>query len=183
MLLSRIPPKDEGPWFTFSHVNLPAHGPNINWRELDNFSKTFKARTIAANEHMDKVVEAIKQNDHTAVVIFLGDHGGWRYKGVWRGDRDPNTAMDVAKVDPELVTLDMFGIMIAVYSNGRCDDEIYAGITPVNVMRAVFSCLLHDPSLLHRRAPDIALMKTYPDVWVTARDGSPLPRWELLADR
>jgi hypothetical protein len=125
-------------------------------------------------------------------VIFLGDHGGLSYREVWLEDRDPNAAMDAAKVDPEIVTLDTFGIMIAVYSNGRCDDEIYADITPVNVMRAVFSCLLHDPSLLHRRDADIALMKIPPDVWslfkippdvwVTARDGLPLPRWELLGD-
>ena len=136
---------------------------------------------------MSEIVKAIRERDPKAVIILLGDHGGLRYRAVWgrsyffarRGD-DPNAAMDAVGVDPQLVALDIAGIMIAIYSGGRCDSLIYPGMTPVNVMRVIFACLSHDSRLLEHRASDITLIPPKKRVWVVARDGAPLPRWLRL---
>lgn len=183
ILLSRIPPPEgasRGPWFTFCHVPLPSHSPpRSTWRELGDFSQTFKDRTLRANEHMSEIVAAIRERDPKAIVILLGDHGGWRYRKVWSPGNDPNVAMDSVGVDPQLVTLDISGIMIAIYSGGRCDSLIYPGLTPVNVMRVIFACLSNDRVLLEHRVPDISLFRPQkPDIWLTARDGVALSRWQ-----
>jgi len=128
---------------------------------------------------MSTVVAAIKDRDPDAIIVLIGDHGGWRYRKVWGKGGDPNETMDLAGVDPALVTLDVFGIMIAIYSNGRCDSYVYPAITPVNVMRLIFACLSANPSLLQSRAADISLMRPWkPNLWLTAREGKVLPRWE-----
>lgn len=181
----RIPPPQSGsrgPWFTFSHVDLPSHSdPQSTWRELGDFSEDFKDRTLKANTHMSEVVAAIRERDPNAIVILLGDHGGWRYRKIWGAGGDLNAAMHSAGVDPQLVALDISGIMIAIYSGGRCDRLIYPGLTPVNVMRVIFACLSHDDSLLEHRAPDISLLRPQKsDIWVVARDGAPLPLWQHL---
>jgi hypothetical protein len=183
VLLANIrPPSNETgrPWFTFSHVALPAHSSSSRtWQELDYFSESYKKRTIEANAHMSTVVAAIKDRDPDAIIVLIGDHGGWRYRKVWGKGGDPNETMDLAGVDPALVTLDVFGIMIAIYSNGRCDSYVYPAITPVNVMRLIFACLSANPSLLQSRAADISLMRPWkPNLWLTAREGKVLPRWE-----
>lgn len=183
VLLSRIMPPAEKtgePWFTFAHVDLPAHSPTgVDWQGLGGFSEVYKRRTVKANEHMSAVISAIEDRDKSAIIAIIGDHGSWRYRDVWGEKGDPNAAMLAAGVDPTTVTLDIFGIMIAIDSGGKCDGYVYLGLTPVNVMRAIFACLSRNPSLLDARAPDISLIRPWkPKFWVTARDGKPLPRWE-----
>ena len=111
---------------------LPAHSPtNKTWKELDGYSEIYKKRTIEANEHMSKVIGAIKERDPDAIIVLIGDHGSWRYRDIWGKGDDPNQIMQAAGVDPTVVTLDVFGIMVAIYSNGRlrflCLSDCYAG--------------------------------------------------------
>jgi hypothetical protein len=183
VLLANIKPaaSETGqPWFTFAHVALPAHSPtNKTWQELDGYSEIYKRRTGEANAHMSKVIAAIKQRDPDAIIILIGDHGSWRYRNVWGKEKDPNAIMQAAGVEPMIVTLDVFGIMIAIYSNGRCDSYVYPTVTPVNVMRVVFACLAGDRVLMQPLAADISLMwRGKTKLWLTARDGLVLPRWE-----
>lgn len=183
VLLAHIrPPASETgqPWFTFAHVALPNHSPkNKTWEELDSYSGIYKRRTVEANEHMSKVIEAIKQRDPDAIIVLIGDHGSWRYRDVWGKRGDPNPIMTAAKIEPAVVTLDVFGVMIAIYSNGRCDSYVYPTVTPVNVMRVIFACLSGDRSLMQPLAADISLLwRGKQKLWLTARDGKVLPRWE-----
>jgi hypothetical protein len=116
VLLAHIkPPTSETgqPWFTFSHVALPAHSPtNKTWKELDGYSEIYKRRTIEANEHMSKMIAAIKERDPDAIIVLIGDHGSWRFRNIWGKGGDPNSIMDAAGTDPTVVTLDVFGIMV-----------------------------------------------------------------------
>ena len=188
VLLAHIKPpasKTGQPWFTFSHVGLPAHSPtNKTWQELDGYSEIYKKRTAEANEHMSKVIAAIRERDPDAIIVLIGDHGSWRYRDIWGKGDDPNQIMEAAGTDPAVVTLDVFGIMIAIYSNGRCDSYLYPAVTPVNVMRLIFACLSGDRSLMQPLAADISLMwRGKTKLWLTARDGNVLPRWERFFQR
>jgi hypothetical protein len=185
MLLAHIKPPASAngePWFTFSHVALPSHSPtNKSWQELGDYSEIYAKRTNDANAHMSKVIAAIKQRDPDAIIVLIGDHGSWRYRNVWGKGGDPNQIIEAADINPAIVTLDVFGIMIAIYSNGRCDSLVYPTLTPVNVMRVIFACLSGDRSLAQPLAADISLMwRGKQNLWLTARDGKVLPRWELF---
>ena len=167
------------PWLTFSHVNLPKHGPTSkNWLALEGFEKDFVQSTVRANEHMLAVMDAIAAKDPGAIVVIIGDHGAWRYRNVWTLDADPNRAFEKAGVEPEIVAYDIFGVMIAVRSADRCDDYVYPGVTPVNVMRVVFACLARDPKLLESRAGDVSLARLRKQLWLAAKEGRALPQWQ-----
>ncbi len=165
------------PWFTFSHVNIPAHAPGVSWLQLGGFERTFVENTKRANVHMLETVDRIKAVDPTAVIVIFGDHGARRYNKIW-GSGDPNEAFKKAGVTPETITLDLYGIMIAVYSAGRCNEFFYPTMTPVNIMRTVFACLAEDPALMSRRAADISLFGgTKGGLLLTVEDGRMLPFW------
>jgi hypothetical protein len=184
VLLSRLPapPAGEvGPWLTFSHVAVPGHGPtDKDWRALETFEKTFVDLTVRANVHMLAVMDAIAAKDPQAIVVIIGDHGAWRYRGVWTVDPDPNRAFEKEGLAPETVTNDLFGVMIAVRSAGRCDDYVYPGVTPVNIMRVVFACLARDPKLLEGRPGDVSIAWVG-NLWLVAKDGRALGEWQAYA--
>lgn len=181
-LYSRLHPPagaDGTPWFTFAHVNLPGHADlAADWRKLAPFEQRFRERTAEANTHMLETMDRIRAVDPDAVIVVFGDHGAHRYNRLGAG-ADPNADFKAAGVSAETVALDEFGIMIAVGSNGRCDDYVHEGMTPVNMMRAVFACLAEDKGLLEARADDITLYRgRNRRLLLTARDGKPLPAWE-----
>lgn len=165
------------PWFTFSHVNVPAHAPGVPWLQLAGFVPTFRKNTELANAHMLEMVDRIKAADPNAVIVIFGDHGARRYNEVW-GTGDPNDAFKAAGVTPETVTLDQFGIMIAVHAP-RCGDYVYPALTPVNIMRTVFACLAEDPALMTRRAADISLFGAIKNqLSLATQDGRMLAAWQ-----
>lgn len=173
----------DGPWFTFSHVGLPSHSPGLPWLQLKGFEKVFRDRTARANEHMLATIERIKSSDPMAVIAIFGDHGAMRYHRIW-GEGDPNEAFAKAGISTETVTLDRYGIMTAVHSAGLCDEYIYTGLTPVNLMRAIFACLAEDRSMLSRRAEDISLFGGQKGTLrLTAKNGHILPNWRLYAPK
>jgi hypothetical protein len=183
----RIVTASQRPWFTFAHFRLPSHAPRRKtWEALGDFEAVFRERTVYANEHMLTVVGRIRSHDPNAIVVILGDHGALRYRGLGTLDRDPNRAFARAGVDADVMSLDLFGIMIAMYSAGRCDRLLYPTVTPVNVMRVLFACLARDPTLLDDRAEDISLfLGRGGALWLAARDGRPRSAWEPFrpADR
>jgi hypothetical protein len=75
--------------------------------------------------------------------------------------------------------------LMAIHSRGQCDDLIYESMTPVNLMRVIFSCLSGDRELLHGRVADTSIfpagLTTYFDVptsiYMTVKDGKILKPW------
>jgi hypothetical protein len=176
--IPRPPSETSRPWFTFAHVNIPAHAPGLPWLQLGGFEQTFRENTKRANAHMLKTVDRIKAVDPEAIIVIFGDHGARRYNDVWGRD-DPNEAFKKAGVTPETVTLDQFGIMIAVHPAGRCADFVYPAMTPVNIMRTVFACLAEDPGLVARHAADISLFAARRDrIRMATENGRILPSWQ-----
>ena len=125
---------------------------------------------------MLRMIDKIWQADPDALIIVMGDHGSYRYSDAWKkGSYDPNTTFHAEGLDSDLVTLDYFGIMMAVGSHGKCDDLIYPTLTPVNLMRIIFACLSGDRTLLDKRAADISLYPYGP--YMTVQDGKILKPW------
>ena len=186
-LFDRLPAISEDPtrpWFTFYWVALPSHANKRKFfTELEAFQREFVERTKLANAHMLATMDRIVAQDPKAVIIIIGDHGAWRYSRVWSTDRDPNKAFEKAGIDAITATLDFFGVMIAIRSAGLCDDDVYKGITPVNVMRVVFACLSKDRHLVSGAADDLSIFALRDELWLTGRKGRALAAWERLEMR
>jgi hypothetical protein len=148
--------KSRAPWFTYIHYPLPAHagGP---FRSLRSWEDVYRENTRKANAHMLLTIDKILSVDPEALIILMGDHGSFRYSEAWVGADDPNEAFKINEIDSDIIAADYFGIMMAIRSRGRCDGMIYENMTPVNLMRTIFSCLSGDSQLLAGRADDISI--------------------------
>jgi hypothetical protein len=181
-LLERIPEitkADAGPWFTFFWMPLPNHSEKrVFFTKQPAFADAFIERTQQANQRMLLVVDRIIRDDPAGIVVIIGDHGAWRFAGAAYTDPDPNRALKHYGITPKAGTLDLFGVMIAIRSAGLCDDLIYPGLTPVNVMRVVFACLAERHDLLERKADDISIFHVSNKLWLAGRDGHALPDWQ-----
>ena len=181
---------DENPWFTFAYIYRPGHAkwrnpdipssPKMNWKGFENHHKKQLAE---ANQHIRHVVAAIQSKDPSAFIVVMGDHGGWRrpYGNAWKakGIDDVNDAFRVNGASVETVTLDVFGILMAIETGGRCDRYVYDSFSPVNLMRLLFSCLSGEDLLTDRPADDAYFGLSGGKVYRTIRDGRVLDRWEV----
>ena len=148
--------RDDTPWFTYIHFPLPAHagGP---FRSLSSWEDVYRENTRKANAHMPPTIDRILAIDPDALIIIMGDHGSYRYSGAWEGANNPNDAFKVNSLDSDLMAVDYFGILMAIRSSGRCNDYIYESMTPVNLMRVIFSCLSGRRELLDSKSADISM--------------------------
>lgn len=177
--------KDVAPWFTYVHFPLPAHYGG-SYRDTETHRKDFYVTgTREANAHMLPTIDRILAMDPDAVIILMGDHGSFFYGGAAEGAADPNDVFKLNELDSNLITADYFGILLAIRSRGQCDSFIYPTMTPVNLMRVVFSCLSGNRSLLDSRPADISifpqgisrLVLVPSSIWMTVRDGQILKPW------
>jgi hypothetical protein len=172
------------PWFTYIHFPLPAHagGP---FRSLRSWEDEYRENTRKANAHMPPTIDRILAIDPGALIIIMGDHGSYRYSEAWEGADNPNDAFKVNGLDSDVMALDYFGILMALRSRGQCDDFIYENMTPVNLMRVIFSCLSGDRELLKGRAVDISIFPhglsgtvyVASGIYMTVKDGKILKPW------
>jgi hypothetical protein len=175
------------PWFTYIHFPLPNHagGP---FRSLRSWEDVYRENTRMANAHMLPTIDKILAIDSDAVIIIMGDHGSYRYSGAWVGADNPNDAFEANGLDSDLMTVDYFGILMAIHSRGHCDSFVYETLTPVNLMRVLFSCLSDDRNLLDQRAPDISIFPqgvsgsifAPTSLYMTVKDGKILKPWIKL---
>jgi hypothetical protein len=176
--------KGDAPWFTYIHFPLPSHagGP---FRSLRSWEDVYRENTRTANAHMPGTIDKILAVDPEALIIIMGDHGSYRFSEAWVGAENPNDAFRANGLDSDLMTVDYFGIMMAVRSHGQCDDFIYENMTPVNLMRVLFACLSNDRELLNGKAEDSSIfpqgvtasMWAPSSLYMTVKDGKILKPW------
>jgi hypothetical protein len=172
-------------WFTYVHFPLPAHGGGPFLRDNEIFKNWYRENTRKANVHMLQTIDRILEIDPNALIVIAGDHGSWRYADAWKGADNPNDAFEAKGLDSDAIAVDYFGILMAIRSRGQCDELIYENMTPVNLMRVIFSCLSGDRELLHGRVADMSIfpsgLTTYFDIptsiYMTVKDGKILKPW------
>jgi hypothetical protein len=180
--------KDESPWFTLAYIYKPNHAKRgKKWTELDDFEDNYRRELEDANRHMRHVVERIESQDPDAFIILMGDHGGWRFNRTWYAENrdNPNEAFEVNGVPAETVTLDVFGILMAIETGGRCDEYVYDALSPVNLMRVIFSCLSGQDLLTDKPRDDSYFSARFGrrDLqFLTVESGEALDRWEPLTE-
>jgi hypothetical protein len=166
-------------WFTYVHFPLPDHGGGPFLRDKETFKNWYRENTRKANVHMLQTIDRISEIDPNALIVIAGDHGSYRYGDAWKGADNPNDAFEAKGLDSDAVAVDYFGILMAIRSRGQCDELIYENMTPVNLMRVIFSCLSGDRELLHGRVADMSIFPSGvpTSIYMTVKDGKILKPW------
>ncbi len=107
-------------WFSISYINYPGHSPT-NYHFSDMVARTrFIAEMNTKNPQLVDQVMAIKSHilaqNRDAVIVFLGDHGGWLTRSAQPGD----ALQDNIVLDQNLIDLDRRGVLLAVYPRQFC---------------------------------------------------------------
>ena len=136
--------------------------------EIEAWKPVYLDKVAEADAEIKKIVEYLDEAAPEAIVILVGDHGAWGYRGVL-GDHDTRLHWgsvlgrhDLEEVGRKItewnVTLDtvvqdVFGTLLAIRLPGGEQRDISYGLAlnHVNLFRHVFAYLNDDPDLLSTR--------------------------------
>lgn len=163
----------KSPYFTVVKLGLPGHFGK-KWNEIDKNKLTQYPKKIIKTNTITKImVDHIIEIDPNAYIVLIGDHGTFRYRGAWYGDKDKNENMRKNNILPALVAKDVFHTFLAIRcpNNDIKKSEIHSH---VNLFRHVFSHLTMDSSFIKTKSKDVSY---FDKETITVRDGKPLDNW------
>ncbi|WP_156360857.1 sulfatase-like hydrolase/transferase [Dethiosulfatarculus sandiegensis] len=166
------------PYFTFFKNPYPGHF-GANWDQISSGDlKDYTEKLKKSSEVIIDLSEYIINKDPNALVIWIGDHGVWRYRSVWHGDGDFHQNLKERDVDEELVSYDLFGTFFAVKTpkNIKLPD---GPISHVNLFRYIFTALSDNKYPLSDRQLDESIFDRTSNL-VAVKNGQPLSQWEDL---
>jgi hypothetical protein len=168
------------PYFSFLEP-LGAHHSNIRktWIELADWTQQYPEVVRQANRRLLKLLNLIIQNDPKAIVIVYGDHGAYRYRGVWEGKGDLNKRLRERGVSGSTLAMDIFDSLLAIRTPDG-DPSRFSGTSLVNVFRVLCWTLSDDDRILKTTAPNESYFRYDRKVYVCVREGAPLEVWEVL---
>lgn len=129
------------------------HTPHIgwNWKQRDEWIKSnvYQSFIRKANEETQGLISYILQQDPGALIILLGDHGAWTYRGL---DPEDCEQQGVALQD---FFDDRFKVFFAYRLPNSDAFDLTSGMymNNMNVFIHIFSYLAKDKSLLQYRVP------------------------------
>ncbi|OFZ75310.1 MAG: hypothetical protein A2451_02240 [Bdellovibrionales bacterium RIFOXYC2_FULL_39_8] len=154
------------------------------WIYLDYWIEEYRKIYRHAEDELLDLVTHIIDKDNSAVIIALGDHGSFRYRGL------PSRNLSIDKmrkemnqhgVDEQLITEDMFGVFCAIRWPRPAGQQIreISILSNVNIFKYLFSELAQQPDLLSTMAPNISYASAkHGRIIETVREGTPLLNWK-----
>ena len=148
------------------------------WKQEDKWKKEYTEAYKKAEYEVKDMISFILKHDPSACIVAMGDHGAWKYRGIWRDGKDFNQAMKAHGVEPSLVCMDVASILLAVRPPDGSEIPQQT-ISPANVFRLIFS-------LLGARGKELDFVPnltffwdaTIVGNWLIAKEGVPLAEWE-----
>lgn len=135
------------PWFTMTHIYMPGH-TKIDFRfdnpeQIKSFSKEFEERSIEAASDLQRVMDFIKENDPTGILLTYGDHGALVSRGMELAMK--KNRLPVNEDYWRDFVWDEYGINIAVWPGDLCKEDLdqfdeVGMATSSQVGRAVIKC-------------------------------------------
>ncbi|WP_298151289.1 sulfatase-like hydrolase/transferase [Flavobacterium sp.] len=139
--------KQSAPAFYFIEKLLPHHIA-LDGSGVENERVTYLRNLEKSNEFIRKTIDLIDQNDPNAIVLIVGDHGGW--VGI------ENIGEMFATKDPILLR-SIFSNLIAIRWNDPSHTKYDAHLqSNVNIFRILFAYLAQDTTLLQHLEKDDA---------------------------
>ncbi len=148
------------------------------WKQEDKWKNDYIQAYKKAEHEVKDMISFILKHDPSACIVAMGDHGAWKYRGIWRDGKDYNQAMRAHGVEPALVCMDVAGILLAVRPPDGTEIP-QKTISPANVFRLVFSLLGAQGKELEF-LPNMTFFwdSNIGGKWLIAEEGVPLADWE-----
>ena len=132
----------DAPRFIYVHDPFPGHSQNSGVC-LPNETELYEAGLLEANRRMRQDVEALLNNDPTAIIIVAGDHGPYLTKNCTSTGRHYDMS-EVSRLDIQ----DRYGTFLAI----KWPDESFSRYDDITVLQdlfpAIFAYLFEDDGLL-----------------------------------
>jgi hypothetical protein len=170
--------KSKKPYFTFIKLPLPGHFVEA-FDKINPLNCDYVEKLQKANQLIMGFVNQILENDPDPLIIVLGDHGAYRYRRAWDGKKDIHVAFAAHNVPEETVARDLFGVFLAIRYHKQHDPQ-FKIFSHANLMRYVFSTLCESDFPLRTTVPDESYFKFQKQIFICARNGKALKKWELL---
>ena len=129
-------------WLNFLYISWPGHiTPDYrgnNEKQKEYFRKRFSRNSKITTLFMANLMQTIRDNDPTAIVLFFGDHG----TGVVKGVLSEETSITEEEKYPYIV--DIHGASAAIYPPDACASHMVFPtkyITTAMLARALIVCL------------------------------------------
>jgi hypothetical protein len=125
------------PWVTAMHAGSPGHA-QLSGKLLPNETEFYLMRLNKALNYMKEDIKAIRENNPSAIIVILGDHGPY-LTGDGRPTLDDYSPQEIT----ELMIRDRFGTLVAIHWPDRERAEKYDGELRVNqdIFPVVFAYL------------------------------------------
>ena len=167
------------PYFTLIKPPATHHTPvTLEWSDLEYWEEAYPKEVEKHNPRFLELVDSIIEADPQAVILMLGDHGAWRYRGLANHDvrTDLSIVLQREGINEHILALDLFGVFQGIRHPGG-DPAQLATPSNVNLFRRLFAALADDAGIAD--LPDETFFQRRGDLYVVVRDGRPLERWEL----
>jgi len=173
-------------FFFIKDVGL-SHSPSngsYTWKnESEGWVYRYRKLVEERNPKILKMVSIITDRDPNGIIILYGDHGAWKYRDIYVGDKkdvDINKLIYERKqLNCEDIALDLFGTFLAVrYPGGN--SQILDGETHVNIFRKLFSDLSQNNDLLKDKPANDSFINYRNKLYQFVRDGKALQKIEAM---
>lgn len=168
-----IAAKSPVPHFTFFKHQLPGHfggrWDKISSKKINMYLENVKKAT----ESILLIIRQIEKNDPGSLIIIIGDHGAWRYRDIWKGEKGFHATMKKNKLPEDMLSRDLFGVVLAI----KCPKGITIPdglISHVNLFRYIFSGLAKNRGPLKTKKANESY---YPNGMMAVKEGVPLKKW------
>ncbi|MCP4021990.1 MAG: hypothetical protein GY729_09125 [Desulfobacteraceae bacterium] len=162
----------KAPYFTFIKMNRPAHFGKtwdaIPEKRIARYFKNLKKTNNLLLKYMNDIME----NDPEGVIVLIGDHGAFRYRGAKVVDHD--FSLPAGRIPASTLALDRFGTFFAIRSTKV---PVQMGtLSHVNLFRHIFASLAGNDDPLKSREADESYIPDYGKkrVNIAVQNGSPL---------
>lgn len=125
-------------WLTTMYISYPQHSPGPDEYLYDGgnkalaWRKDYVSRIEGSTILIGKIVDEILKKDGRSVIVILGDHGSWYYRGV------PDKGN--ANIDSDRVKLDKYGVTFAIYPKDICDSSISGEYAAGFIFKDIIKC-------------------------------------------
>lgn len=166
------------PYFNIIHFGANHFGDL--WYRINDPAKIYMGWYEQAIEQLQKIISNILGKDKNALIVAVGDHGAYHWRGVSGGSDLAEKNAIKNGVELDALAYDFFGVLLGIYWGNIRIPAIPAGISHVNIFRWIFTALSGKESLLTEPAENISI---YEGKYITVRDGKPLTSYELLKNK
>lgn len=147
------------------------------WYHLRNPAETYLDSYKKAVSQLGEITDAIMSRDPDALVVAVGDHGSYHWRGASDGSGAPEENCRRNGINPADLAFDFFGVLLGIRW-GKLPVPATGPLSHVNIFRWVMATL-SGQAAPGRLEENISILN---GKHIAVRDGQPLARFEPVTD-